>query len=224
MGTLTTPQNRPYRLTYYRLSGMRIPKSLLKASREGLTESLKRQITLMSDDITDLVNKKGPCILIYGPTGTGKSGAATVLVKAYTIKDNLRISDSLFMSIVELRSKRKTFEYSDVLKKCRKIDFLVLDGVSEDDVSDGYFWSDIRGLLSYRNVNRRATVVTSTLRADALGLKGSLLLEVPCIGPNRHVSEILDLGAQYALGVANNISEEDDAIESVLHSIGPLGA
>ena len=105
-------------------------------------------------------------LLITGEPGIGKTAIATMILMAarqhkYT---------GFFAMIWELREcirSRISFDHAtSVLDRCREVDFLILDGLSEEDAWGRQFnLTDIERLITYRGQRGRVTIVTSRITA-----------------------------------------------------------
>jgi DNA replication protein DnaC len=142
---------------------MHLPLELWCATKELLTDTVRAPITKFSERILE-VKEKNVGLFLYGEVGSGKTGAACVVLKearawgftAYAI------------SVTELRDAVRTYAAFDsestIMDRARNVDFLLLDDLREEDASEKIFGiNDIRNLIVSRHDRGLPTVITSLL-------------------------------------------------------------
>jgi len=142
---------------------MHLPLELWCSSKALLTASVLVPITKFSEKILE-VKEKNVGLFLHGDVGSGKTGAACVVLKearawgftAYAI------------SVTELRDAVRTYAAFDsestIMDRARNVDFLLLDDLREEDATEKIFGiNDIRNLIVSRHDRGLPTIITSLL-------------------------------------------------------------
>lgn len=112
-------------------------------------------------------------LLLWGPTGTGKTGAATLVLQERLERGGrglwIRAQQALqlWRDAAAVRSPRKSAEASDLLDRMLRVELLVLDDLFAGAVTD---WSSDRMLLviASRYDDRRPTLITTNRPLEKL--------------------------------------------------------
>jgi DNA replication protein DnaC len=189
------------------LERMNVPQRFWLASYDKIAEEMREPVRRYVRNI-DAMLKKGVGFFLYGNAGTGKTSAATVLLKAGWE----RYKTGYYTTIKDLRycvREEVSFDGTDsVMDRCRSVDVLVLDDLAEDDFTNFVFGAgEIEHLLVARAARSKTTVLSTKLRPQQIvqkaptlmsSLKGQFL-DVGFNGPNLNDTAALDL--KRSLGV-----------------------
>lgn len=113
---------------------------------------------------------KGIGMLISGESGVGKTAIASVVAKEAR-KNNYTV---YFQSVWDLRESVRSRimfdEGTSILDRAKDVDFLVLDGLTEEDKDERMFLSlqEIERLVLHRGQRGRVTLVTTRIEAESL--------------------------------------------------------
>lgn len=116
--------------------------------------------------------------LIYGPTGTGKTlGASLILKQAH--KQGYTIRYAIWADLVDA-----VFDDEQLIQKLRDVDFLVIDDFGRDKVAkESKFIEDLlEKIIKYRYSDRRPTILLSSIDYTELRRRFSVIPSL--IGPN----------------------------------------
>lgn len=176
---------------------MHLPVALWDASFEHVTESAREPIRKFATRAKE-VKEKGVSLYLHGTKGSGKTGAATMI-----LKEGRSWGFTAFcLSVTELREAIRTHTPFDgestIADRCRNVDFLLLDDLrAEDAVEKMFNINDIRNLIVSRYDRGLPTLITSPLApmdwgkapANAPGIRDAIekccaVLKID--GPDRH--------------------------------------
>jgi len=177
------------------LARMRIPRSLWGCDLAGVTDAIKTRVTNFTQRL-HRAKQEASGLYLYGEAGTGKSGAAAVILK----ESRLWGWNSLFITTNELRdSVRDHLQFdseSSIWDRCRTVDFLVIDDLNERDIVEKFFTiHDICGLIFSRANSGLVTIVISRLFPNDWNTKSAPmvfntiekhLIGIEVVGENRH--------------------------------------
>jgi DNA replication protein DnaC len=146
---------------------VRLPREFWHTTRDKLAESLKKPVGRYLDDLARILRKEGISLLISGPRGTGKSGAASVIAKTARSL-GFSVYWRLGWQYREDRRERRMFNRDiSCFERAQKVDLLVLDDFRAEDAKDKYYGThDVEGLLLHRAQHRRPTIVTTAFATD----------------------------------------------------------
>jgi DNA replication protein DnaC len=161
------------------LDRMSIPRELWGAKVQNVPESV-RDLTRRYLVHIDKMVKRGAGMYLFGPPGVGKSGIAALVCKEACSA----LYSAYWTSIWELREcikSRIPFEEdTTVLGRCKAVDVLVLDNLSEEDTKKDYSFGvrDLEELVAHRGGRKRVTIITSRLNHVEMHQKFGALSEV----------------------------------------------
>jgi DNA replication protein DnaC len=122
--------------------------------------------------------EEGSPWLIYGPTGTGKTlGASLILKQAY--KQGYTIKYTIWTDLIDA-----VFDDELLITKLREVDFLVIDDFGRDKVAkESKFIEDLlEKIIKYRYSDKRPTILISSIDYTELRRRFSVIPSL--IGPN----------------------------------------
>lgn len=149
------------KLTDSDLDRMNLPSVLWKSQLSKIPPEAREVITRYIEDI-DSWMAKGVGFLLLGGPKIGKTSASAVLAKAA----KARGKSAFFIRVGELRdSIKKDTPFSDdmsVHDRCKTVDFLVLDDLSNEDATLPYLNAHgLTDLVLLRGERFKTTVITS---------------------------------------------------------------
>lgn len=152
-----------HRLDKGDLRRMNVPEDFWGVSLAAVTPSVQTEIRNYERHLKTF-EASGSGLYLWGKPGVGKSGAAVTLLKF--VRERYR--SGYFIKVAELREAMRyqhDFDADETIStRVRTVDFLVLDALTEHDLSLPYFnMEDLIALVAFRGENHRPTVVTSTL-------------------------------------------------------------
>lgn len=153
---------------------------------EGIQESFAPHIVRYIQALEEF-RSRGVGLLLYGPNGVGKTGAAVAVAKEY----RRRGYSVLFVEAASLKTLVMEHTMFDeeltLLERARRVDVLVLDDVGKGVADNtGFGVKLLDELLRHRNANVRVTLVTTNMTKSALAseLKPSTMATLKeCIVP-----------------------------------------
>lgn len=186
---------------------MNIPQRLWNASFTGLPDNLRGPVKNYIRNLDSMLNK-GVGFFLYGASGTGKTSAGSVILKAGWE----RMKTGYFTTVKELRHavrEEESFDGSEsIMERCRNVDILVLDDLAADDFKNFTVGiGEVEHLLSNRSMRSKTTVLTTRLQPDFFRAEYPSILQtmqgtfvgIPVTGQN-HKAEA-DAELRRALGV-----------------------
>lgn len=145
------------------LQRMNLPEEFWLVRVENAPESIRRKLARYLKRIHEAA-AKGAGLLVTGAPGVGKSAAAALVLKearacGYT---------GFFTAIWELRemvrAKVMFDDETSIMGRCFEVDFLVLDGMREEDAKERWFGlKEIEELIRYRGSKRLVTILTTQM-------------------------------------------------------------
>lgn len=155
-------------LDAWALRRMNIPEHFWGASYTGLADVLQTPVANYCRKIDSMLSR-GAGFYIHGPSGTGKSSAGVVLLKAAWERNKL----GYYTTVKDLRQAIRedyTFDGDEsVMARCKEVDVLVLDDLALDDFKNFTLGiSEIEHLLTTRFTRSKTTVLATRLTPDAL--------------------------------------------------------
>lgn len=186
------------------LDRMGLPRELWRTNVQGVSESVRDLVRRYLVNIDAMVTRPAG-LYLFGPEGVGKSGIAALVCK----EARSALFTAYWVTTWELRelvkAKIEFEEGTTVLDRCKAVDVLVLDDLSEQDQKSYAFDAhDLASLVAHRTGNQRATILTSRLPPEALAgffpllvskMTGSLF-NVSVEGPNLRELASLQFEAQ----------------------------
>jgi len=181
--------DEPRKLEWVELDYMGLPRRLWRMSAARIPESVQAPYRRFLKGLWEHM-EKGPTLLLSGPQGVGKSAMASLACRrARTFDKTVH-----FFRVWELRHLRREGEKFDteqtLLARCRDVELLVLDDVTQEDLDDRYYGgSEMLSLVKQRSMNMGTTLLTTRLglRSEfAKQLKGAAdcFLAFNVIGPD----------------------------------------
>ena len=160
------------------LNRMGIPRELWGTKVQSVTESV-RDLTRRYLVHIDKMVERGAGMYLFGGSGVGKSGIAALACKEACSA----LYSAYFISVWELRECIKIrilFEDdTSMFVRCKAVDVLVLDGLTEEDKKDYTFGArDLEELVAHRGSRRRVTIITSRMSLQELKKNFGALTEV----------------------------------------------
>lgn len=150
---------------------MHLPEGLWRAKIQAVPESVRSAIQSYLNRLNTMA-EEGAGLLLWGDPGVGKTGAASVIAKEarargftayFTTVNNLRDA---------IREHRMFDESMTVVERCREVDILILDNLTEGDAAERFV--DLRfieDLLTSRGTNLRISILTTRLSWTTLLIK-----------------------------------------------------
>ena len=150
------------------LRRMHVPEDYWYAKVEGVSEEVRPMVARYLRNVEAMI-AKGAGLIIYGPSGVGKTAIAAMIAK----ESRASYHTVLFARVWELREMiRSRMEFdaeSTMAERTREVQVLILDDLREEDANEKFFTlSEIQQLVLYRASRRMVTVVTTRLDIDAL--------------------------------------------------------
>jgi DNA replication protein DnaC len=160
---------------------MNLPKDLRNCEVKRVPGSILCAVSRYADSVDEMI-REGAGLLLYGPAGVGKSGAAAALAKVARSHRH----PVYFVAVGDLqectRSKIPFDEDQSVLGRCDSVDLLILDDLTELDIKDPVFGARMLDrLLRTRTAERRSTIITTQL--DLVQLWALLPQAMERLGP-----------------------------------------
>jgi DNA replication protein DnaC len=122
-----------------------------------------RAVTIMKDFWH--VVEQGRALVMLGPTGVGKTVAASALINA--LLPSFRTSMCYVLGLTLVRQLHAFDECDDAMERCTRTRLLVLDDLPR--VGDERVAQMLEELLIVREAERRATVITSNVPPKQIG-------------------------------------------------------
>jgi DNA replication protein DnaC len=153
---------------------MNLPREFWRAKVHGVQEGLRPTVERYLLRIREM-REKGIGLLVHGGPGVGKTSIAALVVK----EARSRGYTALFIGVWELRESMRSRvmfeEGTSIQDRCREVDVLVLDALSEADAKETWVNEKfLEELVNYRRSYHRVTIVTTRLSAKEL--KGSMAI------------------------------------------------
>lgn len=145
---------------------------------EILNNLTLKNIDLDEDEIKQLygfcelihVGKRSKGLYIYGDLGVGKTYMCIALANSL-IKENKKVSFIKVNDFVSMMSKlirEDVNEYEKLVKSIRSSDYVIMDDIGSETVTEFSRDRLLFNILDYRMENRLTTIFTSNLDKDAL--------------------------------------------------------
>jgi DNA replication protein DnaC len=186
-----------HRLDKGDLKRMNVPEEFWPASLGHVTPSVRKEMGNYERHLKTF-EAAGSGLYLYGKPGVGKTGAAVTLLKF--VRERYR--SGYFIKVCELREAMRyqhDFDFDETIStRVRTVDFLVLDALTEHDLTLPYFnIDDMIALVAQRGEAHKPTIVTSTLepslmafaKADFFATVGKFLVVQEVTGENRRVED-----------------------------------
>lgn len=158
-------RNREYttKLTTEVMKGMNLPRRFWKSKLGMVEEPQVAYIKHYVDNIHDMLDE-GVGLVLYGPNGTGKSSAASIIAKAARVVQAsvYYTTVSGLMEDVFRKANHDIYPVEDIVKM---VDLLVLDDLGKEHRGKTD-WSQnfIESLIRQRNDRKtKSTIVTTNL-------------------------------------------------------------
>ena len=126
------------------------------------------QLLVMVNNINDLKTNKG--LYIYGDLGVGKTYMCIALANSLVLNNKkvsfVKIND--FVTKMGELIREDAYEYDSLLNKIKKSEYLIIDDIGSETVSE--FTRDrlLFNILDYRMENKLCTIFTSNLDKKSL--------------------------------------------------------
>jgi DNA replication protein DnaC len=158
------PKQDPRRIELRRsdLERMNIPPQFWYAKATDIAnDDLRVRVARCCVSIKRVVeNNKG--LLLYGPPNSGKTRIASMVAKAAR-SWKFTVFYTMIWELREcVRSRIPFDDETSIMDRCREVDVLVLDGLSEEDITDKLIsLRSIEQLIQYRGQRGRITILTT---------------------------------------------------------------
>jgi DNA replication protein DnaC len=177
------------------LRRMNLPEEFWRARIAGVPESVRQAVARYMRKM-DLVMAEGVGLFLRGSNGVGKSATACVIAKEARAR-GYTVYFTSFWELRELLRARVDFDdETSILGRCREVDLLILDDLRLEDADEKWFGpKDIEGLVAFRKMQRRATIITtrlsvrdmaSTKLGGLVGASEGSAVDLDIDGPNLH--------------------------------------
>ena len=173
---------------------MHLPVELWSASKEGLSPKIRDPIEKFCGRILE-VKSKNVGLFLYGKGGSGKTGAASVVLKEARAWGFTAYAASVTVLREAVRTYAAFDNESSIIDRARSVDFFLLDDLRAEDAQEKFFTiNDVRNLIVSRHDRGLPTLITSLLAPIAWGklAPGILAAIDKCCavqlveGPDRH--------------------------------------
>ena len=150
-------------LNKHMLVAMGLPKELWHCSIGGISDENRTYVSRYLDNL-DKAFETGAGLFLFGSTGTGKSGIASVVAKEF----RQHCHTVTFLTVPDLRELiRSREEYSEgqgYLNRCKQVQLLVIDDLTVDGANDFTFGlRHLRDLLLHRKSRLLNTIITTQI-------------------------------------------------------------
>lgn len=184
------------------LRRMNLPEEFWRTRVDQAPESVQEAVARYLRKI-ERMSQDGIGLFITGSRGVGKTALAAMVLKEARSRGFTAYFSSLWELREMIRSRIMFDDDTSMLGRCQEVDFLVLDGLREEDAQERWFGlKEIEELVRYRGNKRLVTIITTrfSFQDMASGPFRSLLeaaqghlVQFPVEGPNRHEKRQNDL-------------------------------
>jgi len=142
---------------------MNLPREFWRAKVHGVQDKLRPTVERYLLRIREM-REKGIGLLIHGEAGVGKTSIAALVAK----EGRARGYTALFIGVWELRESMRSRlmfeEGTSIQDRCREVDVLVLDALSEADAKETWVNEKfLEELVNYRRSYHRPTIITTRM-------------------------------------------------------------
>lgn len=144
------------------LERMNIPPEFWRAKVTDIADENLRLVVARCCVSIKKVVENGKGLLLYGPPASGKTLVAATIAKAAR-SWKFTVFYTMIWELRECVRSRVSFdEETSIMDRCREVDFLVLDGLAEEDIEDRLInIRSIEQLITYRGQRQRPTILTT---------------------------------------------------------------